>query len=342
MKKRMMALALTGVMAMGLLAGCGSSDKSEAANSGSAAASSGTSAASADGDYTIDVILKTTSAEYWQYVMAGAKQAGTDLGVKVDVKGATSETAYDEQQNIIETDLNSGAYDALVIAPLQAEQAATLVKGTSLPIFAVDTKFEGPEVISFIGTGNEAAAKQGAEAAVEAAKAAGWTEIKAIEISGVQGDGTNTARLEGYKEGINGAGGEFLENEVQYANGVADQAVTAMEAIMQKFPEGVAIICANNDDMAVAAARAAKGNTAYENTIFLGFNGDRAACEAILAGDETMSVIQDAYGMGYKAVETALASLKGETVESFVDSGSGVVDAESAQERLDVLKTYLN
>ena len=30
-----------------------------------------------------------------------------------------------------------------------------------------------------------------------------------------------------------------------------------MEAIMQNHPEGIAIICANNDDMAMAAARAA-------------------------------------------------------------------------------------
>ena len=117
------------------------------------------------------------------------------------------------------------------------------------------------------------------------------------------------------------------------------QAVNCMEAIMQKYPEGIAIICAHNDDIAMAAARSAKDNAAYKDTIFLGFNGDRAACEAILAGQETMSVIQDAYGMGYKGVETAVAHLNGETVETFVDSGSGVVDINSAQERLDELMT---
>ena len=33
------------------------------------------------------------------------------------------------------------------------------------------------------------------EEIVEAAKAAGWTDIKCIEIAGVQGDQTNTARM---------------------------------------------------------------------------------------------------------------------------------------------------
>ena len=54
---------------------------------------------------------------------------------------------------------------------------------------------------------------------------------------------------------------------------------------MQNHPEGVAIIVCNNDDMAVAAARAAKGNAAYAKTIFVGFDGIQSACIAILAGE---------------------------------------------------------
>ena len=110
---------------------------------------------------------------------------------------------------------------------------------------------------------------------------------------------------------------------------------------MSKYPDGVAIICSNNDDMALAAARTAKENPNYAKTIFLGFNGDRAACEAILAGQETMSVIQDAYGMGYKAVQAAVDNLNGKKLDSFIDSGSGIVDKDSAQERLDQLSEYL-
>ena len=43
---------------------------------------------------------------------------------------------------------------------------------------------------------------------------------------------------------------------------------------MSKYPEGVAIICSNNDDMALAAARTAKDNPNYAKTIFLGFAAD--------------------------------------------------------------------
>ncbi|MGN1030117.1 MAG: sugar ABC transporter substrate-binding protein, partial [Butyricicoccaceae bacterium] len=179
------------------------------------------------------------------------------------------------------------------------------------------------------------------EAAVEAAKAAGWTEIKCIEIAGVEGDSTNTARMEGYREGVNGAGGEFLDDEVQYANADPDKAVSAMEAIMGKYPEGVAIICANNDDMAAAAAQAAKTNSAYSKTIFLGFNGDKGGCQAILQGNLTMSVAQKNYDIGYYAVDTMVKILNGEEVEEFVDTGAEIITKDNAQAQIDKLEGYL-
>ena len=336
-KKRVLAMLLAGAMALSMTA-CGGNSAStdDSGNDGGASASGGS--------YKVSVILKTLAAEYWQYVKSGAEDYASEHSdkVTVEVKGPSSETAFDEMQNMIETDLSSGSYDGVIISPLQSDTAAQLVSGTKLPIVAIDTNFEAPEVKSFVGTGNEAAAKKGGEAAVEAAKAAGWTDIKCIEIAGVQGDQTNTARMNGYKAGVEEAGGTFLSDEVQYADATADRATTAMEAIMQTHPEGIAIICANNDDMAMAAARAAQGHDAYKNTIFLGFNGDRAACEAILAGQMTMSVAQMAYEMGYKAVETMVQVLDGETVDEFVDSGSDVVTPDNAQERLDTLKTQLH
>ena len=337
MKKRLLAMLMTGAMVASLAAcGGGSSTPSTDDKTG------GDKAEGGSGSYSIDVILKTTASEYWSYVQAGAEAYTKDNpDVKVEVKGATSETAYDEQQNMIETDLNSGAYDGFVIAPLQADLVKTLIAGQTAPIVAVDTNIDAPEVLSFVGTGNEDAAAEGGKAAVEAAKAAGWTEVKAIAISGVQGDGTATARLTGYEKGVTEAGGEFLKDEIQYADAVADKAATSMEAIMQNHPEGVAIIVCNNDDMAMAAARAAKGNAAYAKTIFVGFDGIQSACNAILSGEETMSVAQEAYDMGYKAVEAAVKAVNGETLEKFIDSGCSVVTKDNAQERLDKLKGYI-
>lgn len=332
--KRWMAATLAGAMALTLTACGGNADGTSTAESGN----------SGDDVKKISVILKTSSAEYWQYIQAGAKAYDAEHDdVEVSIKGPTSETAFDEQMSMVETDLSNADFDAYVIAPLQPDTVKTMIAGETRPVVALDSNIpDAPEVKTFVGTGNEAAAKQGMEAAVEAAKAAGWTELKAIEICGVQGEPTNEARKAGFMAGIEENGGDFLEEETQYANATADLAVNCMEAIMQTHPEGIAIICANNDDMAIAAARTAASNPAYENTIFLGFDGVKSACESILNGELDMAAAQDPYNMAYQAVDAAVKLIDGETLPEFIDSGSAVVTKDNAQERLDTLNGYLS
>ena len=341
--KRIIAALMASAMVMGLAA-CGGSSASSGASSGGASSAPASSGAAASGDesYNVSVILKTTSSEYWGYVVAGANAYAKDHpNVTVNVKGATSETAYDEQLNMIETDMNNADIDGYVIAPLQADMVANMISGQTKPIVAVDTNIDAPEVLSFVGTSNENAGKLGGESAVALAKERGWTDIKCIEIAGVQGDSTNEARMSGYKAGVEAAGGTFLSDEIQYANAVADQAVTCMEAIMQNHPEGIAIICANNDDMAMAAARAAAGNAAYENTVFLGFDGIQSACQSILDGELTMSVCQAGYDMGYQSVDAVVRALQGENLDKFIEAEATIVDPDTAQARMDTLKGYL-
>lgn len=338
MKKRLIAMLLAGAMCASI-AGCSTGTGSTGTESG------GESAGSDGAQYHISVVLKTLAAEYWQFVEAGVNAYAEEHPdeVSVEVKGPPSETSFQEQLNMIQTDLGDDTYDGYIISPLQQDMVANLIADTEKPVIALDTDIESDKVLSFVGTGNEAAAKLGAVAAVEAAKEAGWENIQCIEIAGVQGDSTNTARMNGYKAGIEEAGGDFLEDEVQYADATATRAVDAMNGIISRHPEGIAIICANNDDMAIAAAKAARdsGNENYANTIFLGFNGDRAACEAIIAGNLTMSVAQMAYEMGYKSVEAMVQALNGEEIEPVIDSGSEVVTPENAEARLATLDEQL-
>lgn len=332
MKKRLLSMTLAGVMAVGMLTGCNSSGSTGA---------KGSADSSGSGDYYLDFVFKTTSNEYTQYLMAGVKAAANDLGVQADMKGATSETSYDEQQNMIETDLNSNKYDALITAPLQGDTVATLIQDTDTPVFAIDGDFESDKKISFIGISQFNAAKSGGEAAVEAAKKAGWNDLNAICIAGVRGDEAAEDRKNGYKEGVEASGGTFLEDEVQYADSVADKAVNSMEAIMQNHPEGVAMILCHNDDCAMAAARAAKGNDAFKDTIFVGIDGNISACESILNGEETMTVASGTYGTGYNAVVVAVDYLNGKNVEGFVESDVQIVTKDNAQEHMDKLKKQL-
>lgn len=345
MGKKIFSVLLASIMCIGATA-CGNSSESAASDSGGAAATAAESAkADEDGEseeeLNISLIMKIGAAEYFDYLASGARAYSEEHpNVKVDINGPTSYTAYDEQLAMIETTLGADSYDAFIISPLQSETVAHLVSGQTKPIVAVDTDIDAPEVLSFIGTGNEDAAKSGAEKAVEIAKEAGWEEVNTIVFTGGQGDQTHEARAEGYRKGTEEAGGVFLEKEMQYCDASPDRACTAMESILQKYPEGIACILCTNDDMAMAAARIAResGNENYSNTVFCGFDGNRAACEAVQNKELTLTVAQDAYNMGYKSVETVVNASQGEELDEFIDSGFHIITEENAEEQIEKLK----
>lgn len=326
--KRVFAGFLAGAMCLGALSGCGGSGSTE--GSGNA---SGT-----DNSYKISFILKHTDGHFLKVTAGANAYVKEHPNVTVDIQSPTSSTAYDEQINMIETSLGNDSYDAIIISPLQSDSTANLVANTDDVVIACDTDFTSDKKTAFVGTGNEEAARGGGEAAAKEASARGADKPTAVILTGVQGDETHEDRLKGYKDGITSAGGEILE--VQYCDALADKAANAMEAIIQKYPDGVDIVCASGDDMALAAGKAIadSGNAAYKDTVLCGFDGNQSAIEAIQDGTLSMCVAQLGYDMGYKAVEAAVNALNGEKVDSFIDSGSMIVTEENMDEYIDMMK----
>src|SRR3984957_19445588 len=67
---------------------------------------------------TIPIIVKDTTSFYWQIVLAGARKAGQDLGVKVPELGAQSESDINGQISILENAVAEKPA-AIVISPTQ-------------------------------------------------------------------------------------------------------------------------------------------------------------------------------------------------------------------------------
>ncbi|WP_077612866.1 sugar ABC transporter substrate-binding protein [Clostridium sp. Marseille-P2415] len=323
MKRRFLSMLLISAM-MAAMTGCGEKN---------AASEPGTTEQAASGDITVGVILKTLSSEYWGYVAAGVNAASKDLGVKVDLQGPASETAYDEQNNMIETML-SGGVDAFVISPLQSESVASVIGDVNIPVITVDTDAEIPGKISFVGTGNENAAYQGGLfAAQKAGKGA-----KAVIIGGVEGNATSDARQAGFTKALEENGVEVVS--VQYAQSNPDTAANVMENMITAQSGDIQIVCCHNDDTAAGASNALK-QLGLNDIIIVGFDGNQSGVQNIIDGNITATCAQAAYSMGYQAVETAVKAVKGEPVEKFVDTGCEVISADNAKAYLEKLKGYL-
>ena len=320
MIKRFIAIFLTGTLCAGLLGGCGGADASAAASGAEV--------------YKISVIVKHTD-NHFNKVMAGAQAfADEHEDVQIGFLSPTSAVAFDEQMNIIETALNVEDTDAVIISPLQSVTTAALVDvmAGDKVIVALDTDFASEKKATFVGTGNEAAARSGADAAVAEAKKRGAEAPTAVILTGVQGDETHVNRENGYIAGVEAGGGTVID--MQYCDAMADRAAAAMEAIIQNHPEGVDIVFATADDMAMAAVKIIRDSVldTYADTVVCGYDGNRAALLAVREGSLSMDVVQQGYEMGYLAAEAAYKVLTGEAVEPFIDSGSRVVDASNVEE----------
>lgn len=334
MKKQFLSFGLASIMLLGTVA-CKNATDNEI--------SPANAQAEVDKTLSIAVIVNTLNSEYWNFVAAGARNYEIEHpSVQVEVMGPPSQTAYDEQMNMIETVLNSKSYDGLVVSALQAETVAHMLEeNCDIPVIAMNTPLTSECVLSFVGTGNEAAAHEGGVASAEAAKKAGWENPTAIIIAGTQGDPAGEERLNGFINGATSAGIQVLEDQTQYTDWAADRAVSAMEAIIQNHPNGVSAILCCADDMAIAAARTAKDYPAYDNTVFCGFDGNLNACQAILDGALTLSVAQDPYGMGYYSVDACIRAIQGDDLPTFIDTGCTIIDAENAKQQITTLNSYL-
>jgi len=244
-----------------------------------------------------------------------------------------SETAYDEQNNMIETML-SGGVDAFVIAPLQSDSVASVIGDVKIPVITVDTDAQIPGKVSFVGTGNDNAAYLGGTfAAKKAGKGA-----KAAIIGGVEGNATSDARQAGYTKALEENGVEVVS--VQYAQSNPDTAANVMENIITAQNGDIQIVCCHNDDTAAGASNAVK-QLGLKDVIIVGFDGNQSGVQNIIDGTISATCAQSAYTMGYKAVESAVKAVKGETVKSFVDTGCEVISSDNAKDYLEKLKGYL-
>lgn len=263
----------------------------------------------------IAVLTHSFSSEYWGYVKQGCIAYGaTDPSVMIDVQEATSSIAADEQSAILQEDLESGRYDGYIISAISKDGLEEILSDVTLPVIALNAPLDADCVIGGTGTDNEVAAAAGAKKAVEMALDSGWEKPDCVMIGGSEDDANYMARMTGFQRGIEENGGVWLD-AVYPTDKSADGACEAMKKIMEDYPEGVAVVACYNDVLAVNALDEAVSNPAFENTVFLGFDGNGSICDRIMNDDRyanMVTVAQNPYEMGFHAVEMLSQYLQSE------------------------------
>ena len=292
----------------------------------SSAGTGGSAGPAAVAGKRVDVIIKASDSSFWQTMLAGAKKAGADFGVKVSLFGPTSETDVNEQVQLMENSISRGV-DAVAIASNSSDALNDVIsraRKAGIKVITVDNAVTTP-TDGFIGTDNIKAGEAGGARLCDLLKKAGRTQGQILLESSVAGVQVLKDRDSGFKKGL--AAGcpdvkvgttRYNNNDINTAAGQVNDAITSNRDLLGVF--------ADNNASGVGAARAIKDNSAADRIPVVAFDSDPQENAALADGSIDALVVQNPYFFGYQGViEAAMA-----TARNFppvkLDPGAVVVD----------------
>lgn len=321
MKKKVLALLMTGLMAFSLAACSVEGEQKDSSGETQAADDSSTDKEVGKVGFSIS----TLNNPFFVSMADGAKAKAEELGVDLTVVDAGNDTA--KQSSDIE-DLVAKGIKVLVVNPEDSASVAPAVSdamAAGIKVIAVDRSVEGVDVDCYIGTDNVKAGKEAGDYLVE--KVGDGAQIAILE--GIPGASSAIDRAEGFHQAVD----DKLDVVAsQTANYDRAEGLSVTENILQAHPDIKAILSAN-DEMALGAIEAveAAGKVPGKDILITGFDAGDDAVAAVKDGKMLFTVEQQTAEMGEMSVETALKMMKGESVDKELPIDITLIDSETAK-----------
>lgn len=274
----------------------------------------------------IVVILKSVDYDgvpFWQRVRDGVESACKDLDVDFTILGPMSETQVDEQIRMVQDAIQSKP-DAIVLAAADYDRLAPVareVKAAHIPLATIDSFISGDDADTKIGTDNYAAGQKAGAALMEHLSPGSHVLI----MSYIRGASTAIDRESGVRD--------FLQGKVQitgtlYSSAEADIAYRQASQLLRTDPDLKGIV-ALNDPTTIGAARALSESGRGQDVVLIGFDHSLTVLGFVEAGVIRATIVQRPFNMGYLGIKVALELIRGKRVESFIDTGSQVINRQN-------------
>lgn len=274
-------------------AGCGSSDKKEAAP------------ASGEKKVTVGFAVSTQNNPFFVTMAKSVEDAAAKANVDVKIVDAQNDPA--KQSNDV-TDLIESKVDVLIINPVDSAAISNSVIAANkakIPVITIDRSADKGDVVTHIASNNVKGGEMAAEYIVQKL----GEQAAVAELEGIPGASATRERGEGFH---NIADQKLKVLAKQSADFDRTKGLTVAENILQANPD-VKAIFAQNDEMALGAIGAAK--SASKDILVIGFDGTEDGVKAVQDGDMAATIAQQPDKMGEIAVEAAQKIVKGEQVD---------------------------
>ena len=270
----------------------------------------------------IGVAPKGTSSVYWEGAHAGALAAGERFDVDILWNGPPDETEYARQIQIVETMLNRQV-SGLVISPSDENALVGVVQraqAAGVPVAVFDSGLASDDYISFVSTDNRQAGVMGAETVNELVGGSGEVGM----VMQVAGSASTSRREEGFTAALaeRFAGLEIVNR--QYCQADRARALAVAEDMLTAHPNLAALFC-SSEAATLGASQALRARSAAGRVRLVGFDSSPRLQKGLADGVIDALIVQDPYGMAFKAVETIIQALDGQTPPKQIDSPARVV-----------------
>ena len=279
----------------------------------------------------IAVIPKGTSHEFWKSVHAGAIKAARELG-NVDPiwKGPLQENDLKGQIDVVEGFVAQGV-KGMLLAPLDDKGLAAPVKqavAAGIPVVIFDSDLQGSDHASFVATDNFAAGKMAGDAL---GKLLAPDRKKVIVLRYQEGSASTQKREDGFLEAMKAFPFVELVSTNQYAGATVESAQKASENLLAAHGDVHGIFCPN-ESSTFGMLMALRGAKLAGKLKFVGFDSSSALVDGLRKGELDGLVLQNPMNMGYLAMKTLAAVIKGEKVEKRIDTGAQVITKANMDE----------
>lgn len=278
--------------------------------------------------FTIGVVTKSRSSEYWLTVCSGMEKAAEEYGADLVILYPDTEENALLQQRMLE-DLVKKNVDALAVSPIDSTNNAYIEKAMEkdIPVYAYDTRILDYDV-PYIGIDNHKAGYELAEALVEKLGYEGKVGI----VTGELNQDSHEQRLQGFRDYIK----EQPKMEIAFVeSGYSNKQISdkRVREILSENPELKGIM-ATSAVTGLGLMESVKGRGIQIASIDV----QEDAIKAVSNGEMAVLAAQDGYKIGYETVVYIMDEANGREREQDEILDISILTEANAKEYKDLKK----
>ena len=286
--------------------------------------------------YTIAVIPKGSTHEFWKSIHAGAEKAAQELaakGVQVEVywKGPLREDDRDQQIQVVEN-FTSRNVSGIVLAPLDSQALVNPVASAvqaGIPVVVMDSGLKSDKYLSFVATDNF----KGGQLAGQYMGKLLNNKGNVILLRYAVGSASTEEREKGFLDALAKFPDIKLISADQYAGATVETAYQASQNLLNRFGDEVNGVFCVNEPSTIAMTKALRDiGKAGGKVKMIGFDAGSQSVLDMKNGDVQCLAVQNPVLMGYLSVMTMVKHLQGEQVEKRIDTGVVLVTPENMEQ----------